>query len=114
MEEMIAYCGITCNECPALIATRNDDDEKRTTVAKQWSKRYNVEVKTEEVNCSGCLSKDGILFKHCQVCEIRKCGMEKNVANCAYCDGYVCEKLDDLFKLIPECKDLLKDIKDKS
>ncbi len=25
MEEMVAYCGIVCTECPAYIATQNDD-----------------------------------------------------------------------------------------
>ena len=113
MGKMIAYCGISCNECPALIATQNDDDEKRSEVAEQWSKMYNTDVKPEDVNCSGCLSKGEILFKHCRVCEIRKCGMEKNVAHCAHCDNYICEKLNDLFILVPKCKDLLKKIKEE-
>jgi len=26
---MIAYCGIKCTECPAYIATINNDDAKR-------------------------------------------------------------------------------------
>jgi hypothetical protein len=113
MQKMIAYCGITCDECPALLATRKDDDEKRAEVAEQWSKLYNTDVKPEEVNCSGCLSANAVLYKHCQVCEIRKCGMEKNVANCAYCDDYVCEKLGDLFIMVPKCRELLRGIKEK-
>ena len=104
MEEMIAYCGIACNECPALIATRNDDNGKRSEVAEQWSKMYNTDVKPEEVNCSGCLSGDGTLYKHCQVCEIRKCGKDKDVQNCGHCTDYPCNKLDWIFKVEPEAK----------
>lgn len=114
MEEMIAYCGLVCHECPALIATQNDDDEKRAEVAKQWSKLYNADIKPGEVSCNGCLSKDRILFKHCQICQIRKCGIEKKITTCAHCDDYICEKLDTFFNLVPECKDLLKEIKEKS
>ena len=114
MGEMIAYCGLNCHECPALIATENDDDEKRVEVAEQWSKQYNTEIIPEEISCDGCLYEGGKLFKHCQVCEIRKCGKEKDVITCAHCDDYICEKLENFFSLVPECKDLLKEIKEKT
>ena len=88
MEEMISYCGIICTECPGYIATQNDDDEQRRKIAEEWSKNYNADVKPEDVNCDGCLSVGGRLIGHCKVCEIRKCGQEKNVKNCAYCNEY--------------------------
>jgi Protein of unknown function (DUF3795) len=28
MEEMIAFCGLNCAECPAFLATQENDDEK--------------------------------------------------------------------------------------
>jgi len=113
MDEMIAYCGLLCHMCPALLATRSDDDEKRAEVAKLWSKEFKTKIKPEDVNCDGCLQDDGNLFNHCKVCEIRKCGKEKGVVNCAYCDDYSCEKLEKFFQMVPDSKRLLDDIRNK-
>ena len=40
---MFGYCCIECNKCDAYVATRNDDDELRAKVAKQWK------MKAEEI-----------------------------------------------------------------
>lgn len=111
MEKIIAFCGTVCSECPALIATKNEDDNKREEIAKLWSERYNSEIKPEDINCEGCPSKAGKKFNYCNVCEIRKCGQEKSVKNCAYCSEYVCEKLDKFFMVAPENKTALDEIK---
>jgi len=111
MNEMMSFCGLLCNECGAFIATENDDDEKRAEVAEQWSKGYNADIKPEDINCDGCLSDGERLFSHCKVCEIRKCGKEKSIANCAYCDDYACEKLDKIFQMVPDAKDRLDEVR---
>ena len=104
MSDMIAYCGLDCLQCPALLATRADDDARRIEVAEMWSKDFGAEIKVESINCEGCMSEDGVLFSHCQVCEIRKCGMEKDVANCAFCEDYACDKLSEFFAMVPEAQ----------
>jgi len=38
MNKMIAFCGLTCTECPAFIATRKDDDGERKKVAEFFAK----------------------------------------------------------------------------
>ncbi len=111
MDEMIAYCGLGCHECGALIATKNDDDEKRAEMAKFWSKLFKADIKPEDINCDGCQSEGGRLFSHCNVCEIRKCGMEKKVENCAYCNDYPCKKLDFIFDNAPDAKDRLNGVR---
>ena len=113
MEEMISVCGLLCNECVAFIATKNDDDEKRAEVAEQWSKGYNVDIQPEDINCNGCLSDTEPLFRHCQVCEIRKCGKAKAIENCAHCNEYACEKLEKIFQLVPDAKKRLGQVKSK-
>ncbi|MGB2806383.1 MAG: DUF3795 domain-containing protein, partial [Sedimentisphaerales bacterium] len=92
------------NECEAFIATSNDDDAKRAEVAELWSKQYDHEFKAEDINCDGCTSGSDRLFSHCKVCEIRKCANEKAVENCAHCDEYACEKLEGLFKMVPDAR----------
>lgn len=104
MKEMIAYCGLACHECPAYLATQANDDLKRADTAKLWSKQYNAEIKAENINCDGCQSKTGRLFAHCKVCDIRACGVEKNVLTCAACADYSCAKLDGLLNMVPEAK----------
>lgn len=104
MSRMIAMCGLTCSECDAFVATQNNDDKKRAEVAQLWSQQYNVKMNPEDINCDGCISDSNCHIGHCQVCEIRKCGKQKDIMNCAYCDDYACEKLEEFFKMVPDAK----------
>ena len=112
MEKMIAVCGIKCSECPAFLATQENDDLKRKEVAEQWSKEYQAEFKAEDINCDGCHSVTGRLFSNCKVCEIRKCCQEKDLKNCAYCNEYSCPKLSQFFLMVPQGKAVLDKIKE--
>jgi hypothetical protein len=111
MEKMIAVCGLVCSDCPAFIATQKDDDEERKKVAETWCKEFKVDVKPEDINCDGCVADSQRLFNYPKVCEIRKCGLEKKLKNCAYCDEYACEKLTDFFKMAPQAKTNLDEIR---
>jgi hypothetical protein len=111
MEKMIAVCGLVCTKCPAFIATQKDDDDERRKVAEMWSKEFNVDLKPEDINCDGCLVDSENLFNYCKVCEIRKCGKERKVENCAYCDDYACDKLAEFFKMAPEAKTTLEELR---
>ena len=111
MEKQIAYCGLKCDECEAYIATKNNDDEKRKETAETWSRKYNADIKPADINCNGCLATKGPVFHHCTVCEVRKCGQEKGVINCAYCDEYVCEELGRYFEMAPVMKANLEKIR---
>ncbi|MFW9853249.1 MAG: DUF3795 domain-containing protein [Candidatus Thorarchaeota archaeon] len=110
--ELIAFCGINCLECPAYIAKRTDDMELREKTAREWSGPEEP-IKPEDINCDGCLILDKELFKYCNSCQVRICGLEKEVQNCAHCDDYSCEKLEGLwnmFKMI-EPKERLQGIR---
>jgi hypothetical protein len=111
MEKMIAYCGITCTDCGAFVATQNNDDAKRKEVAEQWTKEYHVDIKPEDINCDGCLSEAGTVFNYCNTCEVRKCGAERGVVNCAYCEDYACDKLEKFFQMAPMFRATLDEIR---
>lgn len=111
MNEMIAFCGLDCHECGAFIATRDDDDEKRRKVAIFWSKEFGADIKPQDINCDGCMTENGILFSHCEVCEIRRCGKEKAIKNCAYCNDYICDKLEGFYKMAPDAEKRLDEIR---
>ncbi len=104
MEEIVAFCGLLCHECGAFLATKDNDDKKRALVAELWSKEYNVKLKPEDIHCTGCISEGENIFSHCKVCEIRKCGKDKSLVNCAHCNDYACEKLDKFLLMVPECR----------
>lgn len=111
MDKMIAYCGIVCTECPAFVATQQNDDAKRKKVAETWSKQYKMAVKLEDINCDGCKLEGKRLIGYCNICEIRKCGKQKQVVNCAYCDDYACEKLTKFLNMAPQAKASLEKIR---
>jgi hypothetical protein len=111
MKKMISICGLVCSDCGAFIAAKNNDDKKRAEVAQLWSKQYGVTLKPEEINCDGCTSDSSRLIGHCLVCEIRKCGKQKQIANCAHCVDYPCTRLEDFFKVVPDNRKRLDEIK---
>ena len=114
MEKMIAFCGLSCSGCDAFPANRNKMTlAERKTVAEKWSQLYGHghTIKPEEMQCGGCLSTGGKLWSRCRNCEIRQCGFEKQVKNCAWCDDYPCEKLNEIFIIAPTAKDSLEKIR---
>lgn len=111
MDEMVAFCGIDCGACPAYVATVNDDDEKRRKTAEQWSAEYKTSLEPGDINCMGCLSKDGPVFDYCARCEVRECGMARGVENCAHCDDYACDKLTKFLEMVPAARNKLDEIK---
>lgn len=109
--EMVAYCGLICSECGAYLAKKNDDDEKRRELAEYWSEQFGEEIKPEDINCDGCTITYGEHIGYCYECKIRKCGMEMGVENCAYCDDYACDNLEQFFKEVPDARKNLEEIR---
>ena len=114
MSGTIAFCGIDCGECKALIATQKNDAKLKKQVAGEWSKAFGHQMKPEDINCVGCLVLDGPHINYCNICEIRTCGTKKKVQNCAYCVEYKCEKLGKFHENAPEAKDRLEQIHRKT
>jgi len=113
MQEIVAYCGIVCTECPAYKATQQNDDKARAKVAEQWSKQFKHNFQTEDINCNGCLSVGDVQFGYCSMCDIRKCGVDRKVLNCAYCVDYPCDKLNNFHAQVAEAKAKLEAIRNK-
>ena len=109
MEKKIAYCGIDCTECEAFIATRRDDDALRAKTAQKWSEQYDANITANDIRCSGCTNADGIHFSHCNECEIRLCGQEKGIKNCAFCESYPCSNLEKFFGFVPSARENLEE-----
>ena len=113
MDKMIAYCGLVCTDCPAYVATQADDRAALERVAAQWREAFNApEITADSIICDGCLgSNGGRLSGYCYECEIRACGVERGVVNCAHCDEYGCEKLEGFFGHASEARAVLDEIR---
>jgi hypothetical protein len=107
MTELIAFCGLDCAQCPAWRGLARTSEEARGEFAKQWStKSYPLTAK--DLDCEGCVGPDDQLVSFCRSCEIRLCGTERGVLNCAHCADHPCEKLG---KTPPEAKARLAEIR---
>jgi Protein of unknown function (DUF3795) len=88
MEKLLAYCGINCDECPARIATVENDDALRQKTAEEWYKLYaNIlesfgihSLKPEDINCCGCRSEQGNL-SHAQPARLKSAARKGTSAN---------------------------------
>lgn len=108
-EKIVAFCGLICSECPAFIAKKTNDNELRKKTAKEWSSE-DFPLNPGDINCDGCTT-EGELISFCTVCDVRKCGVEKEVHNCAYCVEYPCGKLEMPWSMVPQAKEVLDEIR---
>ena len=111
MDKMIAYCGLDCMRCPAYMATQKGDKNEIEKVAKSWS-TDSMSFTPEEILCDGC-NAEGRKFSWCENCPIRICCREKGLKNCAYCEEYVCDKLQNTFDKSPSAKENLEELRIK-
>ena len=89
---MVAYCCLECDKCDVYIATKNNDDELRAKVAKQWK------MDAEKLYCDGCKSENA-LFN----CDAKKCAIARGLPTCAHCDDFPsCDK--EIWTKWPELK----------
>ncbi len=100
MNRKLAYCGLDCHECDAYKATMNNDDELREKLAEIWSKNSGMEIDPADISCSGCKS-NGVQIGFCGECTIRHCAIKKGLDNCAFCESFKCEELEQFHQNLP-------------
>ena len=107
MTELIAFCGLDCAQCPAWRGLARTSVEERARLAREWSTdRYSLTAK--DLDCEGCVGPDDQLVAFCRDCDIRRCGTEREVLNCAHCTDYSCARLE---KTAPEAKARLAELR---
>jgi len=110
MTEMIAYCGLRCDECKILKATQAKDYEEKKRIAKHWSDQFDIKFKPEDVTCEGC--KSDVLSGWCRnICKMRPCAKERKVETCAHCDNYPCDMLEEFLSEEHVAKENLEKIR---
>lgn len=108
MDDMMAYCGLVCSECPAYKGTQADDMDLLERTARTWSEAFGHEIPVETIRCDGCRTEGGRKAGFCSMCNVRACNVERGLVSCATCPDYVCTKLEDFFKMAPEARQSLE------
>ncbi len=101
------YCGLNCETCDAFIATKNNNNDLREKLAKEWSEMYQTEIKAKDVNCTGCKS-DGVKIAHCSNCEVRSSNIAKGYSSCSECKEYPCEHESYIVDNVPDAKEYIE------
>lgn len=114
MSEIIAFCGLRCDECPAYLARRSDDAELRKKTAAEWSQQYGASIEPGQIDCDGCLPGAEVQFAHCRECGIRACATERGRKSCALCSDYPCGRLQSFFEWVPEARETLDALAEKT
>ncbi len=109
MKNMIAYCGLDCENCDAYLATINDDQALREKTAKLWAELNHAPILPEHINCQGCRA-EGMKTVFCDsLCEVRQCALKKSVTTCSDCsDMENCQTVGVIISNNPEARGNLK------
>ncbi len=91
------FCGIDCEHCKVYQAAMMPIGDLRSAaqeaIAAQWRASFKHDFKSESMVCFGCQSQQ--LCGYCSSCEIRRCGIEKQVTTCETCTDYPCQKVTE-------------------
>jgi hypothetical protein len=111
MERIVAYCGLVCSDCPAYVATQTGNRELLERTASEWSQAFHASITPESILCDSCIATSDRLCSHCYECEVRLCGVERGVANCAVCPDYGCQRLEAFLAMAPDARQSLEQIR---
>lgn len=100
----IAPCGLVCSRCDACRATQENSPEKLELVAASWRELNSCDLITADLlPCDGCMNATGRKSYYCaNMCEIRRCAIEKEIKVCSECPEFPCDKVDSFLKSAPE------------
>lgn len=112
MKELIACCGLDCENCDVRIATLNNDNALRKITAEKWSELNGITITPEMINCLGCRT-EGVKTPFCEsLCPIRKCAIGRGYETCGECvEMENCKTLAMVVSTNSEAKRRLKECK---
>ncbi len=112
MAKLMAACGLVCDDdCPAYQATQANDAEAIRRMTEEASRALGREVDPADGWCDGCMTAGERKCGHSGECEIRACARGHQVANCAHCSDYGCERIAGFHREVSEAKATLDGIR---
>ncbi len=100
MNNNIGKCGCDCPHCPTYKDNIKTIKE-RIKCSAGWSKYLNIKLSPEKLRtCDGCSLPDSDRKIYYLNCSVRKCCMENDIRNCAYCTLYPCDELKHVHSIV--------------
>lgn len=84
--EMLAYCGLYCDQCSARVAYAEQDLKH---VEQYPAKHIRERLNLSNSDCEGCKGRN-----ICGPCAIKDCAVQKAINSCAECGDFPCALLD--------------------
>lgn len=93
MKPVLSRCGYRCDLCLAYLPNIKREPANQQKLSDGWFKYFGFRIEPQDIWCEGCMHDSPRLID--QGCPVRPCVIHKGLENCAACDEYVCEKLQE-------------------
>jgi len=93
MEAILTRCGYRCDLCLAWRPNVERDAASRQILSDGWHKYFGFRIPPEQICCDGCMAENAKLID--TSCPVRPCVIRKGLDNCAQCEEYACERLQE-------------------
>ena len=94
MNAIISCCGMRCDLCMAFRPNIEANPDNRELISDGWHTYFDFRIPPEKILCDGCFSSGGPTLD--DECAVHPCVSSRDLRNCADCDDYICEKLDQI------------------
>ncbi len=91
MNEIVSRCGYRCDLCLAYRPNVEANPANPQILSDGWYKYFGFRLPADQIICDGCLADNPRLID--KTCPVRPCVLDRQLANCAGCPDYACEKL---------------------
>jgi hypothetical protein len=92
MEPILTRCGYRCDLCLAYRPNIEAHPENQQILSDGWFEYFGFRIPPDDLVCDGCWSKEGQWID--QSCPVRPCVIQRGLENCACCEAFICEKLE--------------------
>jgi hypothetical protein len=93
MKPVLSRCGYRCDLCLAYQPNIKREPTNQQKLSDGWFKYFGFRIESQDILCEGCMHDSPKLID--KDCPVRPCVIHKALENCAACDEYVCDKLQE-------------------
>ncbi len=93
MDPVLTRCGYRCDLCLAYRPNVTANPANRQKLSDGWFQYFGFRVQPADICCDGCMADEPELID--RDCPVRPCVVARGLDNCAQCERYICEKLQE-------------------
>lgn len=94
MNVITSCCGMRCDLCLAFRPNVEAHPENREMISDGWHTYFGFRIPPEKITCDGCFSGGSPTID--SECPVHPCVSARDLQNCAECEAYICDKLDQI------------------